>query len=207
VDLNNIKVLLFDFGGVVVDIDRERAVQRFEEIGVEQADSLLNSYKQNGIFLQLEEGILTPGEFYNALCELAGKDIPSERIDYAWMGFFPSVNQDRLNFINELRKKYRVCLLSNTNPIIMEWARSAQFSQEGKPLDTYFDKLYLSYQMGMVKPKHEIFEQILKSENVTPEHIMFFDDGPANIETASAMGFKTQLVEEGQDFRILFNAL
>lgn len=203
-DLSNIKVLLFDFGGVVVDINRDNAVQRFKKIGVEQADSILDTYKQSGIFLQLEEGILTPGEFYDALRELTGKAIPSEQIDYAWMGFFPSVNQERLDFINELRKKYRVCLLSNTNPIVMGWARSERFSQAGMPLDAYFDKLYLSYQMGMVKPKHEIFEQILKSENITPDQIMFFDDGPANVEIASSMGFGTQLVAEGQDFRSLF---
>ena len=203
-DLSNIKILLFDFGGVVVDIDRGKAVQRFEEIGLEQADSLLDTYKQNGIFLQLEEGILTPGEFYDALCQLAGKEIPSEQIDYAWMGFFPAVKQERLDYINNLRKNYRVCLLSNTNPIVMGWARSAQLSQAGKPLDAYFDKLYLSYQMGMVKPKPEIFEQILKSENIAPDQIMFFDDGPANIEVAASLGFKTQLVNEGQDFRDLF---
>ncbi len=203
-DLSDIKVLLLDFGGVVVDIDRDNAVQRFEEIGLEQADSLLDSYKQNGIFLQLEEGILTPHDFYSALCQLAGKDIPSEQIDYAWMGFFPHINQKRLDFINELRKKYRVCLLSNTNPIVMSWARSPQFSQVGKSLDDYFDKIYLSYQMGMVKPKREIFEQILKSENIPASQIMFFDDGPANIEMAALLGFKTQLVNEGQDFRDYF---
>lgn len=203
-DLSNIKVLLFDFGGVVVDIDRNNAVQRFEEIGLEQADSLLDSYKQSGIFLQLEEGILTPHEFYEALCDLADKHIPSEQIDYAWMGFFPHINQERLDFINELRKKYRVCLLSNTNPIIMSWARSVQFSQSGKPLDAYFDKLYLSYQMGMVKPKREIFEQILKSENIPANQVMFLDDGPANIEMASSLDFRTQLIAEQQDFRELF---
>lgn len=203
-NLDNIKILLFDFGGVVVDIDRDRAVKRFEEIGVEQADSLLDAYKQNGIFLQIEEGIINPLEFYDALCKLAGKNIPSDKIDYAWMGFFPSVNQERLDFINELRKEYRVCLLSNTNPIIMGWARSAKLSQKGEPLDYYFDKLYLSYQMGMVKPSKEIFEEIIKSENISPSQIMFFDDGPANIEMAESLGYKAQLVKEGQDFRELF---
>lgn len=203
-DLNNVKILLFDFGGVVVDIDRNQAVQRFEEIGVEQADSLLDAYKQSGIFLQLEEGTISPHDFRNALCALAGKEISSEEIDYAWMGFFTSVDQNRLDYINKLRKSYRVCLLSNTNPIVMGWARSAQFSQSGKPLDAYFDKLYLSYQMGVVKPAPAIFEQILKLENVPPNQIMFFDDGLANIKVAASLGFKTQLVNEGQDFRTLF---
>ena len=203
-DLSDIKILLLDFGGVVVDINRDEAVQRFEELGVEQADSLLDTYKQNSIFLQLEEGILSSGEFYDALCKLSDKELSAEQIDYAWMGFFSFVNQERLDFINELRKKYRVCLLSNTNPIIMGWARSPQFSQAGKPLDAYFDKLYLSYQMGMVKPKREIFEQILKSENVPPHQIMFIDDSEANIKMAASLGFKAQLANGEQDFRTLF---
>lgn len=203
-DLKNIKTIIFDFGGVVVDINRDSAVKRFKEVGVDEADSLLDTYRQEGIFLALEEGKLSRHEFYDELRKLAGKQIANERIDYAWKGFFLHVDQGRLDFLTELRKNYRVCLLSNTNPIVMAWARSSQFSPAGKPLDDYFDKLYLSYQMGVAKPHREIFEQVIQSENLAPSQMLFIDDGAANIEMATSLGFQTAMPKHGEDFRIYF---
>ena len=126
--IEGIETIIFDLGGVILDIDREKAVERFKAIGLSQADDLLDSYKQQGIFLQLEEGKLSRHEYYDELRKLAGAEMSGEQIDYAWMGFFPPVIQGRLDFVNELRGEYRICLLSNTNPIAMEGALSPRFS-------------------------------------------------------------------------------
>ncbi len=202
--MENIKNIVFDFGGVIVDIDRKIAVKRFIEIGLENADELLDAYKQNGIFLELEEGKLDANDFYDALRELAGKNISDERIDYGWFGFFLPVNQGRLDFLLELRKKYKLYLLSNTNPIIMSWARSTNFSETGKPLDDYFDKLYLSYQMGVTKPHPEIFMKMIKDADLNPSETLFIDDGASNVKTAELLGFKTFQPKEGEDYRLFF---
>lgn len=198
------KDIVFDFGGVIVDIDRNQAVKRFEEIGISDANSLLGEYKQEGLLLQLEEGQLSRWAFYDGLRSLVGKEIPNERIDYAWFGFMLPVQQERLDFLLELRKKYRVSLLSNTNPIIMSWARSSQFTLAGKPLDDYFDRLYLSYEMGVTKPSARIFQKMIEDGGMDPAETLFVDDGAANIAAATALGFQTYLCKPGEDYRKFF---
>lgn len=197
--------LIFDFGGVIIDIDRNKAVQRFQEIGVDNAEQLLGVYKQEGLLLDLEEGRISQSEFYDALRKYAGKDISNERIDYAWFGFMLPIQQERLDFLLLLRKRYQVHLLSNSNPIIMGWARSPQFTLAGKPLDDYFDKLYLSYEMGVAKPDPRIFELMTLDAKLQPATSLFIDDGPSNIATAASLGFQTHLITEGEDYRLLFS--
>lgn len=201
-----IKDIVFDFGGVIVDISRDKAVERFLEIGVDKADEILGAYKQSGILLAFEEGKLTQAQFYDELRKLAGKDIPDERIDYAWFGFLLPVLQERLDFLFQLRKHYRVYLLSNTNPIIMGWARSTKFTAAGKPLDAYFDKLYLSYEMGVTKPDPQIFELMIKDAGLIPEHTLFVDDSALNIEVGKKLGFSTYQPAEGDDYRLYFRS-
>jgi len=204
--VDNIKNIVFDFGGVIVDVSRTQAVKRFEEIGVDRADELLGVYKQDGIFLALEEGTLSRENFYAELRKPAGKNhITDEQIDYGWFGFILPIVQGRIDFLLELRKKYKLYLLSNTNPIIMGWARSSRFSPAGKPLDDYFDKLYLSYQLGVIKPDKRIFEKMIEDSGMNPAETLFVDDGQANIEAAAKLGFKTCRPKEGEDYRIFFN--
>ena len=203
--MNNIKNIVFDFGGVIVDISREQAVGRFEEIGFERADEMLGVYKQEGIFLELEKGTLSREDFYAELKKLSGKNITDKQIDYGWLGFILPIVQERIDFLLELRKKYKTFLLSNTNPIIMDWARSPQFTPAGKPVSDYFDKLYLSYQMKSIKPDREIFEKVIADAKINPAETLFIDDGKANVETAAELGFKTYQPGEGDDFRFIFD--
>jgi len=203
--MDNIKNIIFDFGGVIVDVSREQAVRRFEEVGLEQADELLGAYKQEGAFLELEKGTLSREDFYKEVRAISGKNITDEQIDYGWFGFFLPLVQGRIDFLLELRKKYKTYLLSNTNPIIMGWACSPQFTPAGKPLTDYFDKLYLSYQLKSIKPDREIFEKVIADAKINPAETLFIDDGKANVETAGKMGFQTYQPKEGDDYRLIFD--
>lgn len=196
-----IKNLIFDFGGVIVDISRSEAVRRFEAIGIGNAEELLDKYHQKGIFLEVEEGKIDAGEFCRKLSDIAGKEISFEESKWAWLGFVVGVPLYRLNHLSELKQKYNLFILSNTNPFIMSWARSAEFTSEGKPLDDYFHKLYLSYRIGVVKPQKEIFEYVIKDASLLPSETLFIDDGDANIEMGAALGFKTLKVVNRADWR------
>lgn len=156
-----IRNIIFDFGGVIAPIDRDRAVQAFIRLGLKDADSRLDKYHQTGIFQQLEEGTLTEQEFREILGQLCGRPLTFEEVKEAWMGFFSGVDERILTLLEELRHRYRLYVLSNTNPYVISWACSKQFSPAGKPLDAYFDKLYLSYEMGHTKPDERIFRHIL----------------------------------------------
>jgi len=203
--LKGIKNIVFDLGGVLITLDRDEAVNRFREAGLENAEELVNAYHQNGIFLELEEGTLSQEEFYEAFRKEAGKFVSKEAIDHGWMGFMKEVPEYKMIMLEELRRKgYRLYLLSNTNPVIMDWAHSSTFSPQGKSIDEYFDKLYLSYQIGLTKPHPEIFKFMFEDSGIIPAESLFIDDGIANTEMGKQLGMKTYLAKNGEDFRHLF---
>ena len=119
--MKRIRNIVFDLGGVLIDLDHHQAVSRFEEIGVKDAKQLLDPYEQKGFFLELENGKIDVDTFCRKLCEHTGKQLSYDEIKYAWMGFIADVPQYKLDFLLELRKKYKVYLLSNTNPIVQSW--------------------------------------------------------------------------------------
>lgn len=202
--MKKIKNIVFDLGGVIMTLDRSEAVRRFLEVGLEQAEELLDPYHQKGVFLELEEGKLSKEEFYDAVRDIAGKYISNEDIDSGWLGFIVDVPVYKLEMLEELRKSYNLYLLSNTNPVIMSWALSPQFSERGKGLDQYFDKLYLSYEIGVTKPDPAIYNYLLQDSGINPSETLFIDDGAANVEVGKALGMHVYQPENGEDFRRIF---
>ncbi|MDL2256534.1 HAD family phosphatase [Parabacteroides sp. OttesenSCG-928-K15] len=196
-----IKNVVFDLGGVIIELDTQRPIDRFLEIGVANAADLLDPYEQKGLFLQFENGEVDLETFRTKLSEYAGKEIPMDDIYYGWMGFMVDVSQDKLNYMFELRKKYNVYILSNTNPVIMRWARSSVFCPDGRPLTDYCDKIYASYEMKMTKPNPEIFKAMLADGKMNPAETLFVDDGKRNIEAAELLGIHTYMPENGEDWR------
>ena len=202
--MDGVKTIIFDLGGVIVDLDRNRAVCNFEKAGLKNAEEVIGAYLQGGIFMQFEEGSLDREAFYKEFRSLVGKETPCDEIDNGWMGFVGGIQQYKLDMLDELRKKYAIYLLSNTNPVVMEWAYSPAFSKEGRILPDYFDKLYLSYKIGKSKPNRAIYEYVIKDAGITPQETLFIDDGKANCLAAAQLGFKTFMPQNGEDFRYIF---
>ena len=98
------------------------------------------------------------------------------------------------------RMGYRLILLSNTNPYMMEWVDSTDFDGHGHAIGYYFDAMYLSYQMRLMKPSEEIFRRVLMAEQVAPSECLFLDDGPRNVAVASQMGINTFCPKNGEDW-------
>lgn len=196
-----IKNIVFDFGGVIADIDRDRAVQAFFQLGLEDAETRLDKYHQTGIFQELEEGKLTADEFRQKLSTLCGRELTMEETRRAWLGFFTGVDVRKLDYMLELKKSYRVYLLSNTNPFVMSWACSPEFTTRGKSLADYCDKLYLSYQIGCTKPEPQIFHYMLKDSQIIPSETLFVDDGTSNVRVGRELGMHTFQPENGTDWR------
>ncbi len=205
--MEQIKSIVFDFGGVIVNLSRETAVRKFVEIGVANADELLDAYHQTGLFLEVEDGRLTAEEFRVKLSEQAGRELTYEQVREGWKGFMVDIPSYRLDYLLELRKKYKLYLLSNTNPYVMGWARSEEFTPAGKPLDDYFDRIYASYELKQVKPARGIFEYMIHDAGLIPQETLFVDDGPANIKMAQELGMQTLQAINGVDWREELSAL
>lgn len=199
--MKDIKTIVFDLGGVVVHLERQVAVDRFVAMGITDANDMLNAYHQHGIFLEVEDGSITGEEFCAKIRNLTGIDHSYETIAQGWLGFIKETPQYKLDYIRALREHYNVYLLSNTNPFVMEWARSNAFSTEGKPLTYYFDKLYASCELKVVKPHHEIFEKMIADSGLIPSETLFLDDGAANIKAGQELGFHTYQPVDGEDWR------
>lgn len=196
-----IKDIVFDFGGVLTTIDTNRALMRFEALGVNNPKEYINSYCQKGPFFELENGDINAEEFCIALGKICNREITYEEAKYAWCGFITEVHTEFLEFLQQLRPHYRLSVLSNTNPFIQSWARSPKFTPCNKSLDDYFDKLFLSYQMNASKPGNEIYQKMLSEGSMVGEETLFIDDSDRNLEVAAQNGIKTLKVENGEDWR------
>ena len=196
--INNI---LFDLGGVIITLDQQQSVRRFEELGLKDAQQRLNAYTQEGIFGDLEGGLIDAETFRRELSLLVGRQVTHAECAYAWQGYAKEVPQRNLDALQRLRSEgYRLLLLSNTNPYMMEWVNSADFDGHGHGVGHYFDALYLSYEMRLMKPAEEIFRRVLMAEQVPPSSCLFIDDGPHNVATASQVGLNTFCPENGADW-------
>ena len=203
-----IKDIVFDFGGVLTTIDTDRALQKFRELGVERPEEYINSYCQKGPFFELENGDIGAEEFCDALGRLCGRSITFDQAKDAWLGFLVEIHTHLLEYLQTLRGKYRLSVLSNTNPFIQSWALTGDFTPTGKSLADYFDMLFFSYRMNCSKPGSEIYRKMLEEGRMKAEETLFVDDSTKNIEAASETGIRTLLVENGEDWREkLSNAL
>jgi putative hydrolase of the HAD superfamily len=207
-----LKVIIFDFGGVLINLNRQSAVDKLIALGVHDADALLNNYVQSGLFLDLESGKITADEFRAALrsqYQLAG--ITDEQIDEAFLAFLLDVPESKLQMLRQLKstarnaagESVRIVMLSNTNPIHFPYCIRKHFEYDGYKMSDYFDALYLSYEMKASKPDEEIFLKLLEAEQVKPCECLFLDDGPRNIETAERLGFQTHLVLFDDDLGLI----
>ena len=196
-----IKNIVFDLGGVIFKPDKNQAIRRFNEVGFGDAASYLDSFAQVGIFGDLESGKITSEQFRSQLSELAGKELTLEDCAYGWQGYAVNLPQRNLDKLIELRQRgFRLSLLSNTNPFMMQWVRSSAFDGRGHGLDHYFDALYLSYEMGIMKPARRIFEMMLQGEKAKPLETVFIDDSPHNTAVAASMGIHVLQPDNGADW-------
>ena len=205
-----IKNLIFDFGGVVLPLSPEVAMERFGSLGIRDARQRLGAFGQKGIFRQVEDGSLDAEGFQRALGRLAqeqGRDFgdaePSftfEQCRWAWTGYAKRVDPVRLQNLLRLKEHYTVILLSNTNPFMMDWADSSEFSGDGHPVSYYFHRCYYSYLMHDYKPSPTIFQTVLRESGIRADESLFLDDGKANIEGAQVVGLHTLLVEDNEDW-------
>ncbi|MDR1500036.1 MAG: HAD family phosphatase [Tannerellaceae bacterium] len=199
--MSTIKNIVFDLGGVIIDLDITQSIRRFEDLGVGNIRDILDPYEQRGIFLDLERGQTDLDSFRRDLSRMVGRELSKEEVDYAWMGFIVDVPQYKLDYILELRRTHRVYLLSNTNPVIFGWAQTAAFSAAGRPIGDYFDDMYVSYKIGATKPGRRIFDFMIADSGMAPQETLFVDDGERNIAVGKSLDMLTYRPGNGEDWR------
>ena len=202
---NGIKNLVIDFGGVLVDLESQRCVEEFNKIGLFNTEDLLGTSHQEGFFQDYEKGLISSEEFRDEIRKRIGdKDISDDQIDAAWVSFLDDIPRNKLDLLLRLREHYVVYLLSNTNPIHWKWATEFGFPYRGFRVEDYFEHIFLSHEMHMLKPSTEIYEAVLQTTGIDPKESFLIDDSKENCDAAKALGFTTYTPKPKEDWTYLF---
>jgi putative hydrolase of the HAD superfamily len=194
-----IKNIIFDLGGVLLNIDYEKTSKAFRDLGVENFDEMYSQLTADPLFRDLEMGRINEEAFYAAMKRAAKDDkLTDEQIDTAWNAMLLDFREDTMSFLETISEKYRLFLLSNTNIIHLKAFEKILHSFNSKEsLDSYFEKAYYSHQIGYRKPNADAFEFVLEKHALIAAETLFIDDSSPNIETAKALGIQTILLKPG----------
>lgn len=205
--MKDIKNLLFDLGGVIMDIRKENCIAAFERLGLKDAPSYFGDFSQHGPFLQLERGDISPREFHAELRKGLPEGVSDTAIDDAFCQFLVGIPLHRLRTLEQLARRFNVCLLSNTNPIMWHSTIRKDFEQDGHTIDHYFPGgTVTSFEANALKPEAKIFEYTIDKLGIKPEETLFLDDSRANLEASSKLGFYTALVPTDTEFSDVLEA-
>lgn len=199
--LKGIKNIVFDFGCVIVDLDRRKCIDALNAIGAERISSYVDECRQTDMFLDLELGRIDVAEF----CQEVRRRAPECRaadseIAEAWGELLTGIPIRRLEEIERLHKEYNIYLLSNSNPVHWEKSVDRFFPPSGHAPEYYFDQMFISYKLGMIKPDPRIFERLLRDTGAVPGETLFIDDSIANCRAAEEFGIRTLHVTNGDEW-------
>lgn len=197
--MKSVKNIIFDLGDVIINIDVPLAAQAFADLSQKSFDEVQELFQKNEVFKKFETGHLSATGFRSYIREMFQQaDWSSETIDNAWNALLLDIPPQRIEKIQALAQKgYRLFLLSNTSSIHIEAVNQILYKATGiKRLDALFEKLYLSYEMGIMKPAEAIYEQLLVDAGIKAEETLFLDDNVHNIQVAGTLGIQTILVQK-----------
>lgn len=190
--ITGIRHIIFDLGGVLLNLDYGKTEKAFVELGLENFGEIYTQLNQTPVFDDFETGKTDAATFISQLKKQAGIEIANEAIIRAWNAMLLDFPLRRLQILQQLRNYHDLILLSNTNEIHELAFNDILMRTHGFPnLGVFFDRVYLSHRLGMRKPNAEIFRYILDENGFEAQHTLFIDDSPQHIEGAKQLGIQT----------------
>jgi HAD superfamily hydrolase (TIGR01549 family) len=200
-----IKNIIFDLGGVVVNVDYHKTINEFKKLGAQNFEKIYTQLQQSELFDRFETGRITPSVFRKDIRKATMINIEDDKIDYAWNAMILDLPEERLELLQIIKPKYRTFLLSNTNEIHMDFFNEYLLETFGVPdLSDYFEKVYYSHQIGLRKPNKEVFDYIIRVNKLNPEETLFIDDSPQHVEGAKKVGLTGYQLTNGKSITQLF---
>jgi putative hydrolase of the HAD superfamily len=190
-DLKGIKNIIFDLGGVILNIDYQRTIDEFEKLGVSNFETIFSQSSQNKISDKFEKGEITEMQFYESIKELSGMEFSFSQYQFAWNSILLDLPQERISLLKELKSKYRLFLFSNTN----ETHYKEFITKVKDDFESIFEKTYYSHQFGRRKPDITSFEEIMRENKIKQQETLFVDDSIQHIESGKTLGLKTILLQ------------
>ncbi len=186
-----IKNLMFDLGGVLLNIDYNKTANAFKALGVKHFDELYSQFGANHLFESLETGIISEEDFYTTMQQYCEAGTSVQQIQTAWNEMLLDFRIDSLQYLDGLKEKYDVYLLSNTNSIHhAAFIKLLQQETKQQSLDYYFIKAYYSHEIFQRKPYPITYKFVLEDAKINAEETLFIDDSINNIEGAKEAGLQ-----------------
>lgn len=190
-NFEGIQNVIFDFGGVIIDIDYDAVRQAFEEIGMQDVRSFYQHDDHSKLVTDLETGLISEDDFRETIIQKIDRNLSHEKFDKAWNAIIKDVPAERVQLLEELAKHFNLYLLSNTNIIhYRKYMRDFE-KKHGKSLRDLFQKAYFSHEIKLRKPDKSIFTWVLEDAGIKAGKTMFIDDSETNIQAAEEVGLRT----------------
>ena len=205
-----IKNIIFDWGGVLIDLDFEGCSKAFQQLGVGDLKQLLTNADESNLFKEYELGTISTTQFHDEVRRLTtaqgGQGVPAgglsdEEIDRVWNSMVKTVPTEKLELLAQLRREYNLYLLSNTIDLHWQYAAERVFQYGTLRLKDFFQGIYLSHEMHLAKPNPAIFQQVLAQAGLNPEETLFIDDSEDNCKAAASVGLHTAHYFPGSDLQ------
>ena len=197
--MTEIKSIIFDLGGVILNLNYSKTEDEFKKIGVLNFKEFYSQKKQTLLFDDFEKGKIKSEEFISSFKESGNLKIKEIDFINAWNAMLLEIPIEKLQFIDGLKKDYKIILLSNTNEIhIKKFEDDLKKNNMLEQFYKCFDKIYYSSRMGKRKPEENCFNQVLEENGLIAENTLFIDDSIQHIEGAKKAGIKTFHLEKNK---------
>lgn len=195
----NKKAIIFDMGGVLIDLDIKACRQGFiDDLGFTGIDEILDPCHQKGILGDMEAGAATADEFREYVLAGSAPGHSPEDVDKALWKILLDIAPEKVSLLKRLSEKYDIYMLSNNNPVCLPKAAEI-FAQAGFDMYLNFRKCYISYQMKTIKPSPEFYRAVMEDIGLPAEEMLFVDDSQSNVDGALAVGLPSVYYERGSD--------
>ena len=198
-----IKAIVFDAGGVLLNLNLEACKTAFKDIlGYYKIDELLDPCHQKGIYGDMEEGKITADEFRTQVLAESRPGSTPEMVDRCMAALLTEIDKPKADYLNRLKERYPLYMLTNNNEI--SWLRFLDiFRRDGIPIEETFKEYFISCRMGVLKPNPVIFKKVIDTIGLAPEEILYIDDSPSNAKAASQLGMRGLWYQVGTDLEVL----
>ena len=206
--MDKIKNIIFDLGGVIINLDVPKTINSFVNLGFTNFSSLYTQANQISAFDAFDKGTISPNDFFKELKNVLNTDIDRKELITAWNAMLLDFPEHRLRVLQQIKKQYRTFLLSNTNETHVTAFEQILQQQHGiSNLNNYFEKVYYSCRVKMRKPDSEIFKHVLSENNLIAEETVFIDDSEQHIKGALKLGIQAFLLDKEKDIVVLLKEL
>jgi putative hydrolase of the HAD superfamily len=199
------EAIIFDLGGVIIDLDYQLTISAFKDLGMIDFDSSYSQAQQGKLFDNFETGQISAQHFINCLLPFLKPGTSPNKVVNAWNAMILSVQSSKIDLLLALREKYPLFLLSNTNELHVPKVRREWSKVTAKPMEDFFDHIYFSHEIHLRKPNSEIFQLVCDQQLLIPEKTLFIDDSLQHIIGAKMIGLQTLHLTDSTELNQLFS--